>query len=63
MWDLHQLWLNYPTYFNKLVEMEKDSFNTFRANKSIAQIKIEFENGKVPKRKQKNKQISLFDEI
>ena len=60
MWDLYQLWINYPTYFNKLVEMEKDSFNTFRANKSIAQIKIEFENGKVPKRKQKFKQVSLF---
>lgn len=60
MWDLYQLWINYPTYFNKLVEMEKDSFNTFRANKSIVQIKIDFENGKVPKRKQKFKQLTLF---
>lgn len=60
MWDLYQLWQNYPQYFNKLVEMEKDSFNTFRPNKSIAQIKKEFENGKVPKRKQKFKQVSLF---
>lgn len=41
--------------------MEKDSFNTFRANKSILQIKQEFESGKVPKRRKKIKQVSLFD--
>lgn len=61
MWDLYQLWKNYPNYFNKLVEMEKDSFNTFKPNKTIAQIKREFECGNVPKRKQKKKQISMFD--
>ena len=61
MWDLYQLWKDYPNYFNKLVEMEKDSFNTFKPNKTIAQIKREFECGKVPKRKQKKKQISMFD--
>lgn len=60
MWDLYQLWLNYPQYFNRLVEMEKDSFNTFRANKSIVQIKKEFENGKIPKKRQKIKQLKLF---
>lgn len=61
MWDLYQLWKNYPIYFNKLVEMEKDSFNTFKPNKTISQIKREFECGKVPKRRQKKKQISFFD--
>ena len=61
MWDLYQLWKDYPKYFNKLVEMEKDSLNTFKPNKTIRQIKQEFESGKVPKRKKKNKQTSLFD--
>ena len=33
MWDLYQLWKNYPKHFEMLVEMEKDSFNTFKPNK------------------------------
>lgn len=61
MWDLYQLWKNYPKYFEILVEMEKDSFNTFKPNKSITQIKQDFENGKVPKRTHKHKQTSIFD--
>lgn len=63
MWDLYQLWKDYPKYFDRLVEMEKDSFNTFKPNKSIKQIKEEFESGKVPRIKQRNNQISMFDLI
>lgn len=61
MSDLYELWKNYPAYFEMLVEMEKDSFNTFKPNKTIKQIKQEFENGKVPKKKVRHKQVSLFD--
>lgn len=41
--------------------MEKDSFNSFKPNKTLKQIKAEFGAGKVPKRKKRNKQISMFD--
>lgn len=61
MWDLFQLWRDYPQMFDKLVEMEKDSFNTFKPNKSIKEIKKEFRQGKIPKRNLKFKQISIFD--
>lgn len=63
MWDLYQLWKDYPDYFNKLVEMEKDSFNTFRANKSILQVKQEFESGKVPKRRKKSSKFHFLIKI
>lgn len=61
MSDLYELWKNYPNYFNMLVEMEKDSFNTFKPNKTIKQIKQEFYSGKIPKKKKRSKQISMFD--
>ena len=51
LWDLYQLWLNYPDYFNMLLEMEKDSFNTFKPMKSIYQIRERFESGYIPKRR------------
>lgn len=60
MSDLYELWKNYPEYFNMLVEMEKDSFNTFKPNKNIADIKKEFESGKVPNKKARHRQLSLF---
>ena len=61
MSDLYELWQNYPNYFEMLVEMEKDSFNTFKPNKTIKQIKQEFISGKIPKKKKRSKQISMFD--
>lgn len=61
MSDLYELWKNYPNYFEMLVEMEKDSSNTFKPNKTIKQIKQEFINGKIPKKKKRSKQISMFD--
>ena len=62
--DLYDLWKNYPTYFARLEEMEKDSHNFLKGNKSLYQIRRLFEMGKIPKnRKAKNKfkQLSIFD--
>lgn len=59
--DLYLLWENYPEYFNMLEEMEKDSFNSFKPNLTLKQIRKRFEIGKVPKKKKRIKQISLFD--
>jgi 3'-phosphoadenosine 5'-phosphosulfate sulfotransferase (PAPS reductase)/FAD synthetase len=61
MSDLYQLYINYPHYFKMLESMEKDSFNSFKPNKTIKQIREQFENGKVPKKKVRHKQVSLFD--
>lgn len=46
--DLWELYTKYPTYFNLLEDLEKDSPIPFRANKTLAQIKQEFQNGKIP---------------
>jgi len=51
MWDLYCLWNDYPDYFNYLEQMESDSHNTFKPNKTLNQIRTNFENGKTPKKK------------
>ena len=61
MSDLYSLWQDYPSYFDKLQEMEKDSFNTFKPNLTLKQIRDRFENGYIPKKKNRNKQLSLFE--
>lgn len=61
MSDLYQLYINYPHYFKMLESMEIDSFNSFKPNKTIKQIREQFERGKVPKPKTKYKQITLFN--
>ena len=61
MSDLYGLWQDYPSYFDKLQEMEKDSFNTFKPNLTLKQIRDRFENGYKPKKKNRNKQLSLFE--
>ena len=61
MSDLYSLWQDYPSYFNKLQEMEKDSFNTFKPNLTLKQIRERFEMGYIPKKKNRNKQLSLFE--
>ena len=61
MSDLYCLWKDYPSYFDKLQEMEKDSFNTFKPNLTLKQIRDRFENGYIPKKKNRNKQLSLFE--
>ena len=61
MSDLYELYLKYPRYFDMLEEMEKDSFNSFKPGKTIKEIREQFEMGKVPKKKLRHKQISLFE--
>ena len=46
--------------------MEKDSFNSFKPRKTLAQIRQDFENGKIPKppkkMQKKNIQIGIFED-
>lgn len=63
MSDLYDLWKNYNDYFKTLEQMEKDSFNSFRPNQTLKQIRERFENGYVPKKKKRHKQYSIFDLI
>ncbi len=53
MADLYDLYKFYPEYFNILVDLEKDSFNTFKPNESLLSIKEKFDNGIIPLRKKK----------
>ena len=59
--DLWNLWKDYPNYFNMLEEMEKDSFNSFKPNLTLKQIRAKFESGK--KYNKKPIQYSIFDFI
>lgn len=59
--DLYQLYTNYPHLFKILEEMEKDSHNSFKPNRTLKQIRERFEIGKIPKKRKKHKQISMFD--
>lgn len=61
MSDLYGLWRNYNEYFNMLENMEKYSFNSFKPNLTLKQIRERFEKGKIPKRKSKFKQYTIFD--
>lgn len=49
--DLYSLWLNYPQYFNILLDMEQYSSNTFKPNTTLSELDKKFKNGFVPKRK------------
>jgi 3'-phosphoadenosine 5'-phosphosulfate sulfotransferase (PAPS reductase)/FAD synthetase len=49
--DLYELYTKYPHLFNKLVEIEKDSINSFTPRKTIRQIKEEFDAGKLPRKR------------
>lgn len=40
--QLKNLYVNYPELFNKLKEMEKDSFNTFRVDKTLSVLEERF---------------------
>lgn len=59
--DLWNLWKDYPDYFNMLEEMEKDSFNSFKPNLTLKQIRAKFESGK--QYKKKPIQYSIFDYV
>lgn len=43
--QLENLYKNYPELWNKLKEMQKDSFNTFKPNASIDDLEIKFKKG------------------
>lgn len=51
--DLYSLYKNYPDLFGILLEMEKDSHNTFKPNTTLKALAERFENGYIPKRKKK----------
>ena len=59
MSDLYNLWKDYPQYFEMLEKMEKDSFNSFKPNLTLKQIREKFESGKVYKKK--IIQLTIFD--
>lgn len=50
MADLWSLWKNYPDLYNRLLEMEPYSHNTFKPRCTLAQLSERFENGYVPQR-------------
>ena len=49
------------TSLRALENMEKYSFNSFKPNLTLKQIRERFEKGKIPKRKSKFKQYTIFD--
>ena len=66
MADLWSLWKNYPDLYNRLLEMEPYSHNTFKPRGvTLALLAERFENGYIPKRKVKSKfvQLDMFDKV
>ena len=60
--DLHSLWKTYPDLWQRLCDMEPDSYNTFKPDCTLAGLQARFESGYVPIRKKKRvteKQISI----
>lgn len=61
---LYSLWKAYPDLWQRLCDMEPDSYNTFLPNCTLAELQARFENGYIPQRRKKQnkyKQMSLFD--
>lgn len=50
-YDLYQLFRDYPSYFDMLINLEKDSPIAFKANKSLLEYKKDFIDGVTPKRR------------
>ena len=66
MADLWSLWKNYPDLYNRLLEMEPYSHDTFKpCGVTLALLAERFENGYIPKRKVKSKfvQLDMFDKF
>ena len=62
--DLYNLWKDYHEYFKMLEDMETGNFNKFRTDGlSLSERRKRFECGFIPKKKQRNKQYSIFDFI
>lgn len=60
--DLYNLWKDYPDYFGMLEKMEIGNHNLFRNDKiSLKTRRIQFESGKIPKKKRRVKQMTIFD--
>lgn len=49
--DLYELYKYYPAYFDKLLQLEKDSFNTFKPTTTLLELKKRFDSGYIPKRR------------
>lgn len=45
--------MNYPALYEKLQDMEKDSFNSFKPNTTLQKLSERFDSGYIPKRKNK----------
>lgn len=61
--DLYSLWKTYPDLWQRLCDMEPDSYNTFKPNCTLAELQARFENGYIPQRRKKQnkyKQMSLL---
>lgn len=43
--DLYSLWKNYPELYGKLLKMEPQSHNTFKPNRTLAELQARFSNG------------------
>lgn len=53
MADLYELYKFYPNYFNMLIDLEKDSFNTFKPNLTLFELKERFDSGYIPQRRKR----------
>lgn len=65
--DLYSLWKNYPELYGKLLEMEPDSFNTFKPNGvTLSSLAERFAEGYIPKRRKKQQtsvQLDMFKDF
>ena len=57
LYDLYDLWKNYPSDYNELLEMEKDSPVQFNRNISLANLTKRFESGYIPPKITKRRKI------
>ena len=53
--DLYNLRLLYPKLYYKLLDLEKDSFNSFKSNISLYELEQRFRNGFIPNYRCKNR--------
>ena len=63
--DLHSLWKNYPKLWRELEIIEPFSHNTFKPRTTLAELAKRFEQGYVPKRKERSNavQLDMFDKL
>lgn len=63
--DLHSLWKNYPKLWRELEVIEPFSHNTFKPRTTLAELAKRFEQGYVPKRKERSNavQLDMFDKL